>query len=132
MPEAKEAQKEEAALMQVKEGLEAGTSVRAIDITEDNREAFIEQLQLITDKPVMYVCNVDEGAAVSGNAYVEQVRDAVKDEHAEVLVLAVGTEADINELDDYEERQLFLEDIGLDEPGSAKLIRAAYQLLKQR
>jgi hypothetical protein len=80
----------------------------------------------------MYVCNVDEGSAVSGNAYVEKVRDAVKDEDAEVIVLAVGTEADINELDDYEERQLFLQDIGLDEPGSSKLIRSAYKLLKQQ
>jgi ribosome-binding ATPase YchF (GTP1/OBG family) len=80
----------------------------------------------------MYVCNVDEGAAVSGNAYVEQVREAVKDENAEVLVLAVGTEADINELEDFEERQMFLQDIGLEEPGSSKLIRAAYKLLNQQ
>ena len=80
----------------------------------------------------MYVCNVDEGSAVSGNAYVDSVRNAVKDEDAEVLVLAVGTEADINELDDYEERQMFLQDIGLDEAGSAKLIRSAYKLLKQQ
>ena len=80
----------------------------------------------------MYVCNVDEKAAVSGNAYVDQIKEAVKDENAEVLVLAVGTEADINELDDYEERQMFLEDIGLDEPGSSKLIRSAYKLLNQQ
>jgi ribosome-binding ATPase YchF (GTP1/OBG family) len=78
----------------------------------------------------MYVCNVDEKAAVSGNNYVDQVKQAVAPENAEVLVLAVGTEADINELDDFEERQLFLEDIGLEEPGSAKLIRSAYKLLK--
>ena len=128
----KEAQKEEAALLHVKDGLEAGQSVRALDISDDDYIAYIKPLQLITDKPVMYVCNVDEGAAVSGNAYVEQVRDAVKDEHAEVLVLAVGTEADINELDDYEERQMFLQDIGLEEPGSAKLIRSAYKLLNQQ
>jgi ribosome-binding ATPase YchF (GTP1/OBG family) len=80
----------------------------------------------------MYVCNVDEGSAVSGNKYVDLVKEAVKDEKAEVIVLAVGTEADINELDDYEERQMFLQDIGLDEAGSAKLIRAAYKLLKQQ
>ncbi len=80
----------------------------------------------------MYVCNVDEGSAATGNAYVEKVKEAVKDENAEILVLAVGTEADINELEDYEERQLFLQDIGLDEPGSAKLIRSAYKLLKQQ
>ena len=64
--------------------------------------------------------------------YVDKVREAVKNEHAEVLVLAVGTEADINELDDYEERQMFLQDIGLEEPGSAKLIRSAYKLLNQQ
>ncbi len=128
----KVAQKEEAVLLRVKEGLEAGKSVRALDFSDEDYNDYIKSLQLITDKPVMYVCNVDESSAVSGNAYVEQVKDAVKDEDAEVLVLAVGTEADINELDDYEERQLFLEDLGLDEPGASKLIRSAYKLLKQQ
>ncbi len=125
----KEAQKEEATLLKVKAGLEAGKSVRAIELTDSEREEFIKNIQLITDKPVMYVCNVDEKAAVNGNAFVEQVKEAVKDENAEVIVLAVGTEADITELDDYEERQMFLQDIGLEEPGSAKLIRGAYKLL---
>ncbi len=125
----KEAQKEEAALLKVKKGLEEGKSVRAIDLGDDERKEFIKPLQFITDKPVMYVCNVNEDAAVEGNEHVEKVREAVKDENAEVLVLAVGTEADITELDDYEERQMFLQDIGLDEPGSAKLIRGAYNLL---
>ena len=125
----KEAQKEEAALLKVKEGLEAGISVRAIELTESEREEFINQIQYITDKPVLYVCNVDEDAAVSGNEYVEQVREAVKDENAEVIILAVGTEADITELETFEERQMFLEDLGLEEPGSAKLIRSAYKLL---
>lgn len=125
----KEAQKEEAALLKVKAGLEAGISVRAIELGETEREEFIGPLQFITDKPVMYVCNVNEEDAVTGNEYVDQVREAVKGEGAEVLVLAVGTEADITELEDYEERQMFLQDIGLDEPGSAKLIRGAYQLL---
>jgi len=128
----KEAQKEEAVLVQIKQGLEQGKSIRALEFSEDDYADYVKPLQFITDKPVMYVCNVDENSAVSGNAYVEQVREAVKDENAEVLVLAVGTEADINELDDYEERQMFLQDIGLDEPGSAKLIRAAYKLLRQQ
>ena len=128
----KEAQKEEAALLKIKEGLETGKSVRAIEFGEDEYRDYVKPLQLITDKPVLYVCNVDESAAVSGNAYVEQVKDAVKGENAEVLVLAVGTEADINELEDYEERQMFLEDLGLEEPGSSKLIRAAYKLLNQQ
>jgi GTP-binding protein YchF len=128
----KEAQAEEAVLLKIKESLEAGVSVRAIEIDEDTREEFVKPLQFITDKPVMYVCNVDEEAAVDGNAYVDKVRETVKDENAEVVVLAVGTEADITELDDYEERQMFLADIGLDEPGSAKLIRGAYKLLNQQ
>ncbi|TAI48713.1 redox-regulated ATPase YchF [Flagellimonas allohymeniacidonis] len=125
----KEAQKEEVVLIQLKEGLEAGTSVRAIPIKEDDKKEYVQPLQLITDKPVMYVCNVDEASAVSGNEYVDKVRRAVAGEDAEVVVLAVGTEADITELETYEERQMFLEDLGLTEPGSSKLIRGAYRLL---
>ena len=128
----KEAQKEEAVLNKIKESLEAGVSVRALEFSEEDYTDYVKPSQFITDKPVMYVCNVDEGAATTGNDYVEKVREAVKDENAEVLVLAVGTEADINELDDYEERQMFLQDIGLEEPGSAKLIRSAYKLLNQQ
>ena len=125
----KEAQKEETALMKVKLGLEAGVSVRAIALSDDERKEFVKPLQFITDKPVMYVCNVDEEAAVTGNEYVEKVKAAVANEKAEIVVLAVGTEADITELETYEERQMFLEDLGLSEPGSAKLIRGAYRLL---
>ncbi|MEM7485140.1 MAG: redox-regulated ATPase YchF [Bacteroidota bacterium] len=125
----KEAQKEEAVLSALKEGLEAGTSVRAITVSDDDRTEYVKPLQLITDKPVLYVCNVDEEAAVEGNAYVEKVKQAVAKENAEVIYLAVGTEADITELETYEERQMFLEDLGLSEPGSAKLIRGAYKLL---
>jgi GTP-binding protein YchF len=128
----KEAQKEEDTLLKLKKGLEAGISVRAIEIEEELRRDFVKPLQFITDKPVMYVCNVDEGAAVTGNEYVEKVKEAVKDENAEVIVLAVGTEADIAELEDYEERKMFLEDVGLEEAGSAKLIRSAYKLLNQQ
>jgi GTP-binding protein YchF len=125
----KEAQKEAVVLELTKKGLESGISVRAIAMEEKAREEFVEPLQLLTDKPVLYVCNVDEQAALSGNAYVDRVREAVAGEKAGVLVLAVATEADINELETYEERQLFLEDLGLEEPGSSKLIRAAYKLL---
>jgi GTP-binding protein YchF len=125
----KEAQKEEVVLLKIKENLESGVSVRALEFSEDDYLDYVKPLQFITAKPVMYVCNVDEASAVSGNAYVDLVKANVANENAEVLVLAVGTEADINELDDYEERQLFLQDIGLEEPGSAKLIRSAYKLL---
>ena len=128
----KEAIKEQDTLLLLKAGLEAGKSVRGIVVNEDDRNDYVTPLQLITDKPVLYVCNVDEASAVSGNKYVDQVKETVKDENAEVLILAVGIEADITELDDYEERQMFLSDIGLDEAGSAKLIRAAYKLLNQQ
>ncbi len=125
----KEALKELDALTKVKKGLEAAISVRAINLTESEREEYIDAMQFITDKPVMYVCNVDEKAAVNGNDYVAAVKAAVANEDAEVIVLAVGTEADITELNTFEERQMFLEDLGLKEPGSVKLIRRAYHLL---
>ncbi len=125
----KEAQKEQEVLEKIEAGLLEATSVRAIDLTEKEREEYVQHLQLITDKPVLYVCNVDESSAVSGNAYVDAVQEAVKNENAEVIVLAVGTEADIVELETFEEREMFLDDLGLEEAGAAVLIRAAYKLL---
>ena len=124
----KEAQIELEILLRVEETLLKGVSVRAIEFSEKDQE-IVQSLQFITAKPVLYVCNVDEGAAVNGNDYVTKVREAVKDENAEVIVLAVGTEADITELDDYEEREMFLADMGLKEAGASVLIRAAYKLL---
>ncbi|MEZ7992570.1 MAG: redox-regulated ATPase YchF [Flavobacteriaceae bacterium] len=124
----KEAQAELVVLLKVEETLLKGISIRAINFNEKEQE-FVTSLQFITAKPVLYVCNVDENSAVTGNAYVDKVNEAVKDENAEVIVLAVGTEADITELEDYEERQLFLEDMGLEEAGVSRLIRSAYTLL---
>jgi GTP-binding protein YchF len=128
----KEAIKEKTILDFLKTELEASKNVRSIEIKEEDREVFIKPLQLITDKPVLYVCNVEESAAKSGNAYVDRVKELVKDEQAGLLILAVSVEADINELDTFEERQLFLEDLGLEEAGAAKLIRNAYALLNQQ
>ena len=125
----KEAQKEKEILDQLKSCLESGNSIRTLSFENKDQQIFVNSLQLITDKPVLYVCNVDESAAATGNAMVERVKEAVASENAEVIVLAVGTEADITELESYEERQMFLEDMGLSEPGSAKLIRSAYKLL---
>ena len=125
----KEAIKEKEVLDKLQQGLAAATSVRALSISDDDRLAYVKTMQLLTDKPVLYVCNVDESSAVNGNTYVNQVRQVAETEQADVLVLAVSTEADINELDTYEERQLFLDDMGLTEPGAAKLIRAAYAML---
>jgi GTP-binding protein YchF len=128
----KEAQKELVVLEKVKKGLEEAVSVRAIELSKKEREAFINPLQLLTDKPVLYVCNVDDNAVIHGNDYVTAVKEAVKGEDAEVIVLAVGTEADITELETFEERQMFLEDLGLKEPGASVLIRTAYKLLNQQ
>ena len=128
----KEAIKEKTILDFLKTELEASKNVRSIEIKEEDREVFIQPLQLITDKPVLYVCNVEESAAKSGNAYVDRVKELVKGEQAGLLILAVSVEADINELDTFEERQLFLEDLGLEEAGAAKLIRNAYALLNQQ
>jgi hypothetical protein len=104
-------------------------SARTVIPQNQDETDLMEDFQLITTKPVLYVCNVDESSAVTGNKYVDQVRELVKDEQAEVIVLSVGAEADITELESFEERQVFLEDLGLNEPGSSVLIRAAYKLL---
>ena len=125
----KEAQKEQAVLMRFKTALESGASARTVDVDEEESE-IINAVQLLTAKPVLYVCNVDEASAKDGNAYVENVKKAITSENAEMLILAAATESDISELEDYEERQLFLQDIGLEEPGISRLIRTAYQLLR--
>ena len=125
----KEAQVETALLERIRTALLEAKSARTVTPQNNDEEELMTGFQLITNKPVLYVCNVDENSAVSGNKYVEQVKELVKDENAEVIILSVGAEADITELESYEERQVFLEDMGLTEPGSAVLIRAAYKLL---
>ncbi len=124
----KDEQKVVEVLTAVTEHLENMKNVREMDLDEKGQE-IVDTLQLITSKPVLYLCNVDESSAKDGNEFVEKVKDAVKDEHAEVLVLAAQIEADINELETYDERQIFLEELGLDEPGVNRLIRSAYSLL---
>nr|WP_106542486.1 redox-regulated ATPase YchF [Prolixibacter denitrificans] len=124
----KAAMKALAVAEKLKAALESGTSVRAVDLTEDEKE-LIHDFFLLTDKPVLYVCNVDEASAASGNAFTEKVKENIAGENAEMLIIAAATEADIAELETYEEKQLFLEDLGLDEPGVNKLIHSAYQLL---
>ena len=91
--------------------------VRTVDLTE-KEQIFVDTMELITNKPVFYVCNVDESSAVNGNSHVENVKKVIQAENAELIILAVATEADINDLDTYEDRQVFLSDIGLSEPGS--------------
>ena len=116
-------------MTRIKEALEQGKSARTVAPANDDEERLMNDLQLLTSKPVLYVCNVEESSVVKGNAHVERVREAVKNENAEIIVLGAAIEADIAELETFEERQIFLGDLGLDEPGVAKLIRAAYKLL---
>ncbi len=94
-----------------------------------DEQRFARELCLLTDKPVLYVCNVDDSSAATGNAYVEAVRKAIEGEDAQLLIVAAQTEAEIAELDTFEERREFLESIGLEESGVSRLIRAAYSLL---
>lgn len=115
-------------LLQYKAALEQGKSARTVQLDKEDRKLLVD-LNLLTDKPVLYVCNVDEASAVSGNHYVEAVREAIKDEGAEMLVIAAATEADIAELETYDERQMFLEEVGLKESGVSRLIKSAYRLL---
>lgn len=113
----------------IKESLEQGVSVRALSFDEKEIE-IVKKFQLITAKPVLYLCNVDEASVASGNAYVEQVKEAVKNEDAQVLVIGAKIESDITELETYDERKMFLDELGLEEPGVNRLIIAAYALLE--
>ena len=124
----KDAVKENDLAIKLRDGLEQGLSVRALDLNEEEKE-LVHSFNLITAKPVMYVCNVDEASVQNGNHFVDAVRAAVKDEGAEVLVIGAKIEADITELETYDERQMFLDELDLDEPGVNRLIRSAYSLL---
>ncbi len=114
---------------QIKENLEQGKSARVVVPQNEEEERWMKDLQLLTSKPVMYVCNVEEASVKSGNAHVERVKEAVKEENAQVIVIGAAIEADIASLETFEERQMFLQDLGLDEPGVSKLIKSAYHLL---
>lgn len=111
-----------------REHLESFQSVRTVPVEEPDRK-YIEELSLLTAKPVIYVCNVDEASAVSGNQYVEMVRKSLESQDAEVLMIAGGLESDIAELEDASDREAFLKDAGLSEPGVNRLIRSAYSIL---
>ncbi len=124
----KEAREELEVLLKIEETLLQGKSVRTLDLSEKERK-FVKPLQFITAKPILYVCNVDEKSATIGNSYVDKVKEAIANENAEVIVLAVAVESDIIELEHYEERKMFLEDLGLNEVGVSRLIRSAYKLL---
>ena len=109
--------------------LESGQSARTAPVIEEDKR-FIDDIQLLTAKPVIYCCNVEEGSVVNGNKYVEEIRKAVASENAEVVVISAAIEADIAVMETAEERDMFLEELGLKESGLNRLIQAAYHLLQ--
>ena len=115
-------------LTRVKDHLEDFQSVRTLEISDQDRR-FIDDMFLLTDKPVIYVCNVDDKSAATGNKYVELLKENVKNENTEVIVIAGALEAEIAELESEEDRTVFLEDAGLTEPGVNRLVRSAYAIL---
>lgn len=125
----KDAKAQYAVMTAIKAALEQGRSARTVKFETPEEIAAVKDLFLLTSKPILYVCNVDEASAKNGNAYVEQVKAAVADEEAEVLVISAKIESEISELETYEERQMFLEELGLEESGVNRLIHAAYALL---
>ena len=125
----KDAKVEYDLLVRYKEALLQGKSARTVEFINDDEAAASKNMFLLTTKPVLYVCNVDDASAKEGNQYVEAVREAIKDEDAELIIISAQTEADIAELEDYEEKQMFLEDMGLEESGCNRLIKAIYSLL---
>lgn len=116
-------------LLRYKEVLEQGLNARVVSFETKDEQKIARELYLLTSKPVLYVCNVDEASATTGNQYVEQVRAAIQGEGADILVVAAKIESEIAELESYDERQMFLSEIGLEESGVARLIKAAYSLL---
>lgn len=125
----KEALKKVEFAEKLKNTLESGQSARTVEPNNETEEILMKEFQLLTSKPILYLCNVDESSVKDGNAHVDRVRENVANENAEVLVIGAAIEADIIELDSYEERQMFLEDLGLEEAGVNRLIRSAYKLL---
>lgn len=116
-------------IMRYQEALLKGLSARTVTLENEDEEAAAKSLFLLTTKPVLYVCNVDDASAANGNAYVDAVREAIKDENAGLLIISAATEADIAELETYEEKQEFLADMGLEESGCNRIIKAIYALL---
>lgn len=113
----------------LKDWIAQGRSARDFETAPEELD-FLQELHLLTAKPTLYVCNVDAASAATGNAHTRALQEAIKDEDARLLIIAAQTEAEIAELGTYEERQLFLEDMGIKESGVAKLIKAAYSLLR--
>lgn len=116
-------------ILKYQQALEQGLSARTVELENEDEVAAAKSLFLLTTKPVLYVCNVDDRSAATGNVYTERVSEAIKNENAGMLIISAATEADIAELETYEEKQMFLEDMGLTESGCNRVIKAIYALL---
>ncbi len=125
----KEAAKSVELLKQYQAILEQGKAARTLTLKDDDEAKLAKQFQLLTNKPVMYVCNVDSASVKTGNSYTQALAEAVKDENAEIIIIDAATESDIAELEEYDEKMLFLEEMGLEEPALNRLITKTYSLL---
>ena len=125
----KDAKIEVAVLQAYKEVLEQGKNARTVAFDSKEEQDAARNLFLLTAKPVLYVCNVDEASAKSGNEFTKKIEQLAKEEGAEAMVIAAKTEEDIAELESYEDKQMFLEELGLEESGVNRLIKKAYSLL---
>jgi ribosome-binding ATPase len=117
-------------LKRLKAHLEQGKNARSFDVTIEDRQKHIDDMFLLTMKPVLYVCNVDEKSVVKGNQHTAAVMDAVKDEKAEIIFISAAIESEIAVMESYDDRQMFLEDMGLTQSGVARLITSTYKLLR--
>lgn len=122
------AKKELEIVEKFKNHLESGKNARTLELEKEDRAA-VYDLHLLTDKPVIYAANIDEGSLPDGNELVEKLKENVKDENALVVIVSAAVEAQIAEFEDLEERALFLQEYGLKESGLNKLIRACYEIL---
>ena len=118
-----------AILKELKNHLEQGKNARAFEVSKEDKEKYLADLFMLTMKPVIYVCNVDEKSVVSGNHHTKALMDAVKTENAEILFVSAEIESEIAVMESFEDRQLFLEDMGLHESGVARLIKSTYKIL---
>lgn len=116
-------------LEQYRQALGEGNSARSVKFEDKEEQKIAKELYLLTNKPIMYVCNVDEKSAKEGNPYVDAVKNAVKDEGAEILVIAAKIESDIAEMESYDDKKMFLDELGLKQSGVVRLIQGAYRLL---
>jgi GTP-binding protein YchF len=116
-------------LKSLKVHLEQGKNARGFVASKEDKEKFINDMFLLTIKPVIYVCNVDEKSVVKGNQFTEQVKKAIQDEKAEILFVSAAIESEIAVMESFDDRKLFLEDLGLSESGVVRLIKSTYRLL---